>query len=513
MQQLYKHRAQTQRAYLSRVPRRFTYDPLDASTSAAIRVVSVLPTLYSGNDPLNGAIQCSIQHVTMDVGFIALSYVWGPCDDDRIILLDGHTFRVRSNLWQFLSYARTDCSELPFWIDAICINQDDVDEKNRQVQMMSKIYSNAKAVVAWLGHYAHHADHTIRQLQAYLKTIDEDRTFDEWMVDDDFWIGLEEIMQAEYWRRGWTIQEFVFPARGFLAFGGQWIPMNDLEKVLRRLGEVFMGSTSPGHGHRVRTRREQQLTWLHNSTAGFNITNRTTIRNDDWATTVLLMSNNRFTADVRDRVYSILSLSNRSAALRVDYELNPFQLFLESLSLSTGNAGWDTASKVLTFLNLTPTTIASYSEVSQLQTSGFYTRNPVIGAPHIRELHLRSAASPSAERIWQEACSDLDGRNTTTNWTYLIPSGRLLTLHAFPPGAYWTAHLHHACAENATHLIVAVYSFSPRNATLQAAFLTHDEESSLLRGVYTTRCTSASLKVLFILRVYPAFEQTRLPWD
>ena len=38
-----------------------------------------------------------------------------------------------------------------FWIDAICIDQQSIGEKNKQVRLMGEIYSSAKLVVSWLG--------------------------------------------------------------------------------------------------------------------------------------------------------------------------------------------------------------------------------------------------------------------------------------------------------------------------------------------------------------------------
>jgi hypothetical protein len=36
------------------------------------------------------------------------------------------------------------------WIDAICINQADLDERKQQVQLMRDVYSGASRVVVWL---------------------------------------------------------------------------------------------------------------------------------------------------------------------------------------------------------------------------------------------------------------------------------------------------------------------------------------------------------------------------
>jgi hypothetical protein len=84
--------------------------------------------------------------------WIALSYVWGNEEAGQDITVNNQPFKVRPNL---LAALRTffDCEELigyALWIDAICINQDDVSEKESQIPMMSSIYSQAEAVTVWL---------------------------------------------------------------------------------------------------------------------------------------------------------------------------------------------------------------------------------------------------------------------------------------------------------------------------------------------------------------------------
>lgn len=53
-------------------------------------------------------------------------------------------------LTALLQLAKVD-SILTMWIDAICINQDDSDERSSQVAMMDSIYQNAEEIIAWLG--------------------------------------------------------------------------------------------------------------------------------------------------------------------------------------------------------------------------------------------------------------------------------------------------------------------------------------------------------------------------
>ncbi|KAE9368089.1 HET-domain-containing protein, partial [Stipitochalara longipes BDJ] len=103
-------------------------------------------------------LRCRLIHVSLDDNpeYDALSYVWGDISvQDPAILLDGKPFQVGVNLSAALLNIRhedlDDPKESRIWIDAICINQTNVTERNQQVQQMDRIYSRAMKVLIWLG--------------------------------------------------------------------------------------------------------------------------------------------------------------------------------------------------------------------------------------------------------------------------------------------------------------------------------------------------------------------------
>jgi hypothetical protein len=137
--------------------RTFEYTPLDISRHE-IRLLSVLP---SPND--TDHISCILNVVSLDdePRYSALSYVWGPeSDEDEDITVNGQVlYRARANLVLALRYFRrclasTVSNESPLnwlWVDAVCINQQDIPEKNQQINLMPVLYSGAKQVISWLG--------------------------------------------------------------------------------------------------------------------------------------------------------------------------------------------------------------------------------------------------------------------------------------------------------------------------------------------------------------------------
>ena len=132
------------------------YFPLSPRTSH-IRLL----VLYPGN--FDDQISCGLVHHDLDRSrlqkFEALSYTWGDASHSSSILLKGQGFRVTKNLEAALRNLRpllrtgddvgTNNSYL--WVDAICINQQDLRERSEQVLQMPKIYQAAATTIVWLG--------------------------------------------------------------------------------------------------------------------------------------------------------------------------------------------------------------------------------------------------------------------------------------------------------------------------------------------------------------------------
>jgi hypothetical protein len=84
----------------------------------------------------------------------ALSYVWGDPDKTLSICVGKNRFQVTVNLHAALSRLRDHSFKRIIWVDAICIDQSNKEERKQQVQLMAKIYSNAHRVIVWLGEQA-----------------------------------------------------------------------------------------------------------------------------------------------------------------------------------------------------------------------------------------------------------------------------------------------------------------------------------------------------------------------
>jgi Heterokaryon incompatibility protein (HET) len=122
---------------------------------------------------------------------------------------------VTTNLESALRHLRLKNDARRLWIDAICINQSDILERNHQVKNMKSIYSAASKVLAWLGKW------TVYSHQG-LKTLKELMTRDDCFEDDRLSYMqrcLGDILNRDYWERIWVIQEIVIAKRAFLLCG------------------------------------------------------------------------------------------------------------------------------------------------------------------------------------------------------------------------------------------------------------------------------------------------------
>ena len=95
----------------------------------------------------------------------ALSYVWGEPIFSNPMLCNGHQFSVTSNLCSALQHLRNDVSPVILWVDQICINQTDVDERNRQLRNVGEIFKLAQSVIVWLGVKAQNSDLAMKALE------------------------------------------------------------------------------------------------------------------------------------------------------------------------------------------------------------------------------------------------------------------------------------------------------------------------------------------------------------
>ena len=163
--------------------------------------------------------------------YVALSYCWGDAGTTREIIVNGYSVHVTVNLEAALRQLRDSHrikQGLKLWVDAICIDQSNLEERGQQVGRMRDIYASAWHVVIWLGVDANDSSlamTAIRYISARMgtegplselyrtsKAIDARPFFIIWStykssIRKEVYRALYHLLVRPYWRRLWILQE------------------------------------------------------------------------------------------------------------------------------------------------------------------------------------------------------------------------------------------------------------------------------------------------------------------
>lgn len=328
--------------------RPYQYRPLQAP--GYIRILE----LHPGNPGDILSIELNDVDLSQKPQFEALSYEWRDkfgtipiqCSDQRIL--------VSPNCKAAMEHLRLPSKPRVLWIDAICINQQDLQERNQQVTMMSDIYRFASAVLMWLGEdsrrnptgAAFDSIPVMAQVHEMLREEPSETSFklvsigtnddakalaQSMMQKEEVARGFRELMWMPYFTRAWIFQEIILAgSRGIAICGRHQCPWRTLKAALVAY---------------------RAYSFDYNPTL-FEIVVR-----DDWyfrlgriglSSTVRAMT--RFDAgDPRDIIFATLGLptapERQSGQLIADYTLTTQEVFLNAaryfLDVQNGADIWD----------------------------------------------------------------------------------------------------------------------------------------------------------------------------
>ncbi|KAI0124150.1 heterokaryon incompatibility protein-domain-containing protein [Xylariales sp. AK1849] len=169
--------------------------------------------------------------------FVAISYRWGILKPDRSIPMTnpGSSLAVTRVVKAMLEHIIGDLDVQYLWIDAICINQVDAEEKSSQVSMMGQIFSSAKSVRVWLGSAAQ-VDQQESFVWFWLRTIlraDIQKSLLAIKRFDETDKYLRLMLGSEWFQRVWVIQEVCLAREVFFHFGKIVISFGQLHQVVQ----------------------------------------------------------------------------------------------------------------------------------------------------------------------------------------------------------------------------------------------------------------------------------------
>lgn len=203
------------------------------------------------NDPLRALLAYSVMHD--DVTYHCLSYTWGSRNEKPTckIFLNGQTFMIRENLDKALREIRENVFQVVIWIDAICIDQNNVSERNRQIPRMVEIYDAAETVISWAGEGDEASDIAIDFLDELESPILHPDEYGNWgpytVKEGDEWkinpipdlprrlAALYCFLSRPYFRRIWVVQELAVANLPSLYCGKKRAAWRQLDKAAYHL--------------------------------------------------------------------------------------------------------------------------------------------------------------------------------------------------------------------------------------------------------------------------------------
>lgn len=391
--------------------------------SSQIRLVRIDPA-----DDAADLVNCGLETFALESitdKFDAISYTWGGEQRDAYISCDGCPLAVtkscRDALWAYRSVGRH-----VVWIDQLCVNQEDLEERSTQVLLMGQIYSRAEQVYIWLGEFgsAHesgslwrHLDHLgpVAQKSALASLLGDGSSLpfdytqdydaihsliDELLENSPMtraqWGSLEDakvavhlilnLLERAYHGRRWIIQEICLNRAVSVLLGDVCFPFEILvrlafavrpifsaiehkrvrQALARPLGQILLGRF--WHG---------TLPWLHLTNIDMISRIRQSLHQDQQLDPIELMVQCSMfrVKEAVDDLYAIRALMNRTSAIAAptpDYNASVEDVYFDHTTwLFSQGQGLRALSKLPLFFENThelPTWTVDFSTAFDLMT-------------------------------------------------------------------------------------------------------------------------------------------------
>jgi len=337
----------------------------------------------------DGIVRFRIHHasLTSPPDYVALSYTWGKPFDELpdewsdptatyVVFADGAPLSVQLNLEAALERFQTELSstDLFLWVDAICINQKDVAERNYQVTLMCDIYGKCLRTLVWLGPGVNDSDHGLAILRELYRAwkrrpvplqdqptplssqpVETISLYRQHMQkeanilnsEDDIALpspftseGLYHLLNRNWWRRAWVLQE-VLLSRQTLVYCGSSAPMDwnimvAASKIAASIEEssyVFAHESFPDLWARIICEKIIRTFPSDLSIPFVRLDTRDSIRN------MISLLQSKDATDPRDKVYAGLGLLLGPQELEVDYDIPVPELYTRVAKLCIQREG------------------------------------------------------------------------------------------------------------------------------------------------------------------------------
>ncbi|PGH11902.1 hypothetical protein AJ79_04594 [Helicocarpus griseus UAMH5409] len=237
----------------------YTHTPLERSNS--IRLAEILP----GRS--NDSLQLQIHHTTLQnaPAYEALSYEWAGNTGLRPVKCGSQEFHLSSNLRAALRRLRYTNRRRLVWVDAICIDQSNRQERSHQVSLMRDIYRNAQRALIWIGEEKEHtgaafglipalaekwvAQGSQEDITPTIQTEQPSEPHANQLLDPSsktLWGSIMDVFTRPYFKRTWIIQEIIVSREATVICGGYEVDWTSFHRAANHIvQEEFRTTREP----------------------------------------------------------------------------------------------------------------------------------------------------------------------------------------------------------------------------------------------------------------------------
>lgn len=322
-----------------------------------IRLLSLQPATNR-----DARVECHLSPARIDERpYEALSYVWGPENPNHGILVDGEEVNVRSNLYAALKELRLKDQPRTLWIDSVCINQADINERNHQVRQMGTIYSSTNQVIIWLGEGDVETDIALDFIDCLskldvgialciianngLRWEEREQIFSTLGMhhghnDHERIVGgLTKLMNNAWWTRVWTVQEIVLAGSALLRCGSKSASWGHLVQLSKFAIEVSHHNTINAFGGRpmveaVFDEWSGQVLGLYVATSVLtDLSYRLSNGLETSLQQMILQLRFRRATDPLDVIYALLGITTEKTTIEIDYGKSKKEVYKNAMKI------------------------------------------------------------------------------------------------------------------------------------------------------------------------------------
>ncbi|MCJ1296763.1 hypothetical protein MMC34_008330 [Xylographa carneopallida] len=281
--------------------------------------------------------------------YVPLSYTWGtpyhgllPDWDNftktTTVSLNGKSFKIRLNLESALRHIRgVKRNSVPLWIDAICIDQTNVLERNSQVRLMRQIYAGGSYTIIWLGPAQEGSKLALYKFEEvasarrdrFFDVLEKDRLagliaiIEAVGTDSQCWLAIRQVLSCCWWSRAWVFQEAVVSSHSVLLCGHDGASINDVMETLMLMSDIA-AEEADNLSHVTGSEIVNQAYVLENAMSllglwrAYGVTSPNTPVID--LRDALFLIRKLDATDPRDKIYAALGLVKDSSNIVPDYD-------------------------------------------------------------------------------------------------------------------------------------------------------------------------------------------------